>query len=83
MLLTPKGTPLTRITLRFALSGPESQSDLLREFAMHDGVEVRSGSAGGLPVIEVDTFDTVTTAWDVRATVGMFDDAATEIGAQE
>ena len=50
---------------------------------MHDGVEIRTGWAEGAPVIEVETFDTITTAWDVRATVGMFDDAAVELGGQE
>ena len=74
---------MTRITLRFALSGPDAQAHLLREFAMHDGVEVRSGQQEGAPVIEVETFDTVTTAWDVRATVGMFDDDAVELDGQE
>lgn len=50
---------------------------------MHDGVEIRPAVQAGAPVIEVETFDTVTTAWDVRATVGMFDDAAVELDGQE
>jgi hypothetical protein len=69
---------LPRITLVFALSDPRAQTDLLREFALHDGVVAVADQIDGSPAIRVEARDAVDVLWDVRATVGMFDDHARE-----
>ncbi|MBD8608702.1 hypothetical protein IFT73_17745 [Aeromicrobium sp. CFBP 8757] len=69
---------MTRITLVFTLSDPRAQVDLLHEFTLHDGVVATAADIDGSPAIRVETHDSVSTVWDVRATVGMFDDRARE-----
>jgi len=69
---------LPRITLVFTLSDPRAQVDLLHEFTLHDGVVATADEIDGSPAIRIETHDSVSTAWDVRATVGMFDDRARE-----
>lgn len=74
---------MPRITLVFALSDPRAQIDLLHEFNLHDGVSAAVEDIDGAPAIRVETHDSTSTVWDVRATVGMFDDGARELGGQE
>jgi hypothetical protein len=69
--------------LVFTLSDPRAQVDLLHEFTLHDGVVAEAHEIDGRPAIRVETQDSVGTVWDVRATVGMFDDRAVEQGGQE
>jgi hypothetical protein len=73
---------LRRITLTFRLSGHHILRDLLHEFALHRDVTASSIESDHLPTIVVETVDAPAALWDVRATVGMFDDHAQEIGAQ-
>ena len=73
---------MPRITLVFALSDLRAQADLLREFALHDGVVATPDEVDGSPAIRVEAQDAVSTLWEVRATVGMFDDLAREWSAQ-
>jgi hypothetical protein len=73
---------LRRITLTFRLSGHDVQRDLLHEFALHRDVSVSAVDTDGAPTIAVETRDAAPALWDVRATVGMFDDHAREVGAQ-
>ena len=73
---------MPRITLVFALSDARAQADLLREFALHDGVVSTPDEVDGAPAIRVEAQDAISTLWDVRATVGMFDDRACERTAQ-
>jgi hypothetical protein len=54
------------------------QEDLLQEFALHDGVVASADEVDGAPAVRVETQDAVDALWDVRATVGMFDDKARE-----
>jgi hypothetical protein len=72
---------LPRITLVFALSGPRIQQDLLQEFSLHH--DVTAAAEAGANMIRVETSDAAGAVWDVRATIGMFDDRATEITGQE
>ncbi|WP_157432434.1 hypothetical protein [Aeromicrobium sp. Root472D3] len=69
---------MARITLVFTLSDPRAQVDLLHEFTLHDGVVATPDDVDGSPAIRVETHDSVSTVWDVRATIGMFDDRARE-----
>jgi hypothetical protein len=69
---------LPRITLVFVLSDPRVQTDLLHEFTLHDGVVASADQVDGAPAIRVEAQDAVGALWDVRATVGMFDDQARE-----
>ena len=69
---------MPRITLVFTLSDPRAQVDLLHEFTLHDGVVAKADEIEGSPAIRVETTDSISTLWDVRATVGMFDDRARE-----
>ena len=69
---------MPRITLVFTLSDPRAQADLLHELALHDGVVATAHEVGGAPAIRVEVQDSASTLWEVRATVGMFDDAARE-----
>jgi hypothetical protein len=73
---------LPRITLEFALSAPHLQHDLLHEFSLHHDVVAVIEQRDGVCALRVETSDAPLAAWDVRATVGMFDDRATEITGQ-
>lgn len=73
---------MRRTTLIFRLSHPDVERDLLHEFALHGDVTASAVERGGTPTIAVDAPDAPATLWDVRATVGMFDDRAEEVGAQ-
>lgn len=73
---------MRRTTLIFRLSGPDIQKDLLHEFALHPNVVVAAVEADGSPTIAIDTLDAPAALWDVRATVGMFDDHAVEVPSQ-
>jgi hypothetical protein len=73
---------LRRITLTFRLSGPDVQRDLIHEFALHPQVTASAVDSDGAPTIMVETLDAPTALWDVRATVGMFDDHAKEVDRQ-
>lgn len=79
--MDPKGTRLPRTTLEFRLSGPSVQQDLLHEFSLHHDVTASVEDVDGVPVIRVETSSVAGAVWDVRATIGMFDDAAVEIKA--
>lgn len=80
-LLTPRGRFLRRITLTFRLSGHDVLRDLIHEFTLHHQVIASAVDDGG-PTIAVETLDAPAALWDVRATVGMFDDHAKEVDAQ-
>ena len=71
---------MRRITLTFRLSGHDVQRDLIHEFALHHQVTASAVDSDGPPTIVVETIDAPTALWDVRATVGMFDDHAKEVG---
>ena len=71
---------MRRITLTFRLSGHDVQRDLIHEFALHHQVTACAADSDGAPTIMVETIDAPTALWDVRATVGMFDDHAKEVG---
>jgi len=73
---------LRRTTLTFRLSDPGVQRDLLHEFSLHDGVVAHAVGSEGEPAIAVETRDSHDALWDVRATVGMFDDLAKEVEGQ-
>jgi hypothetical protein len=70
---------MPRTTLRFRLSGPEVQQNLVHEFSLHPDVTVELGDDH---VIRVETSDVPGAVWEVRATILMFDDRATEITGQ-
>ncbi|WP_332664549.1 hypothetical protein [Aeromicrobium sp.] len=70
---------MRRTTLTFRLSGDAVQRDLLHEFALHHDVIVSAVDSDGAPTIAVETLDAPAALWDVRATVGMFDDHAQEV----
>ncbi|VXC55286.1 hypothetical protein [Aeromicrobium sp. 9AM] len=70
---------MRRTTLTFRLSDPAIQRDLLHEFALHQDVIVAGIISSGHPTITVETRDAPDALWDVRATVGMFDDLAEEV----
>jgi hypothetical protein len=72
---------LPRITLEFTLSGPQIQQDLLHEFSLHHDV-VAVPDTEDACVLRVETSDLPGAMWEVRATVGMFDDGATETRRQ-
>lgn len=72
---------LTRISLTFRLSGESSQRDLLREFELHDGVVTRADDFDGRSMLIVETDDSDAAIWEVRTTVGIFDDQAVEVPA--
>jgi len=73
---------LPRITLEFALSAPHLQHDLLHEFSLHHDVVAVAEERDGICALRVETSDAPRAAWDVRATIGMYDDAAVEITGQ-
>ncbi len=70
---------MRRTTLTFRLSGHGIQQDLLHEFALHREVIASAVDADGHPAIAVETRDAPAALWDVRATVGMFDETAEEV----
>ena len=74
---------MPRKTLAFRLSGPLVQQNLLHEFSLHHDVTASAEQIDGAPVIRVETSDADGAVWDVRATVGMFDDQASEIDGAE
>lgn len=73
---------MRRTTLTFRLSGHHILRDLLHEFALHRDVTASSIESDHEPTIVVETRDAPAALWDVRATVGMFDDQAREVNAQ-
>lgn len=73
----PEVGSLPRVLLTFKLSDTSQMPDLLREFALHDDVVARADRDG--VVLTVETGDSTPAMWDVRATVGMFDDQAVEV----
>ncbi|NRQ49162.1 hypothetical protein [Aeromicrobium stalagmiti] len=73
---------MPRTTLVFSLSSSQAQRDLLHEFSLHRDLDATGEVTAGLPTIQVVVGDVATRVWEVRATVGMFDDAATEVGGQ-
>ena len=73
---------MRRITLTFRLSGHHILRDLLHEFALHHNVIVSTDDSDHVPTITVETLDAPAALWDVRATVGMFDDHALEVDPQ-
>ncbi|KAA1395832.1 hypothetical protein [Aeromicrobium ginsengisoli] len=73
---------MRRTTLTFRLSGPDIQRDLLHEFALHHDVIACALDGDGTAKISVQTSNAPAALWDVRATVGMFDDAAEELEPQ-
>ncbi|MGA8988613.1 hypothetical protein [Aeromicrobium sp.] len=70
---------MPRATLTFQLSGTQVQGDLIEEFGRHDGVDARATTVDGDVAIRVETGSSSAARWEVRATVGMFDDHAREI----
>lgn len=73
---------MPRITLVFTLSDPRAQDSLLHEFTLHDGIAVAADEIDGTPAIRVEAPDSISALWDVRATVGMYDDRARELDGQ-
>jgi hypothetical protein len=65
--------------LTFRLSGHDVRRDLIQEFSLHREAMVSAVDADGTPTIAVETLDAPAALWDVRATVGMFDDHAEEV----
>jgi hypothetical protein len=51
----------------------------LHEFGLHDGVVVRQAEIDGQRLLTVETNGAHPSLWDVRATVGLFDDRAVEV----
>lgn len=74
---------MPRTILVFRLSGPLAQQNLLQEFSLHHDVSASADEVGGSPAIRVETSDVGGAVWDIRATVGMFDDEAFEIESAE
>ena len=74
---------MPRTILVFKLSSTQAQTDLLHEFSLHADVHASADSVGGIPVVRVSTSNAASAIWDVRATVGMFDDLAIELRGQE
>lgn len=70
---------MPRIAITFRLSGTAQQQDLLHEFGLHDGVVVHASGSDDQPLLTVETADTHASIWDVRSTVGIFDDQAVEV----
>ena len=73
---------MPRITLEIALSAPQLQHDLLREFSLHRDVVAVIEQRDDVCLLIVETSDLPLAAWEVRATVGMFDDRSVEITGQ-
>jgi hypothetical protein len=71
--------PIT--TLVFRLSAVEAQQHLLQELSLHQGVVVRPLDSAEPPVIVVE-LDSAASSWEIRATVGAFDEKAIEMDAQ-
>jgi succinate dehydrogenase/fumarate reductase flavoprotein subunit len=74
-----KGMLLPRITLVFTVGGPQIQQDLLNEFSLHHDVVATGDERNDAYLLRVETSDAAGAVWEVRATIGMFDDNATEI----
>ena len=73
---------MPRTTLVFRLSSARIQEDLLREFSLHPGVDASPHVVDGAPTVTVEVSDAASAVLDVRATVGMFDDRASEVEGQ-
>lgn len=73
---------MPRITLAFRLSGSQAQHDLIHEFSLHRDVVATPDEVDGSPVVRIETTDSAGATWEVRATVGMFDDRAVELKDQ-
>jgi len=73
---------LPRSTLVFTVSAPQIQSDLLHEFSLHADVVATADQIDGRPALIVQTNGSAGAMWDVRATVGMYDDHAAELTDQ-
>ena len=63
----------------FLLSEVHVQHDLLREFSLHDDVAAVALEIYGRPAVSADVSTVAGAMWEVRATVGMFDDGASEL----
>jgi hypothetical protein len=70
---------LPRIAITFRLSGTSQQQDLLHEFELHEGVAAQAIGSDDQSFLIVETSDTQAALWEVRSTVGLFDDAAVEV----
>lgn len=68
-------------TLAFRLSTGEAQQHLVQELSLHHGVTVRAVEADDPHVIVVEAVSDAST-WEIRATVGAFDEKAVELEAQ-
>lgn len=73
---------MPRITLAFIVSEPQIQQDLLGEFSHHHDVVATADEVDGTHVLRVETSDAAGAVWEVRATIGMFDDRAVEVPRQ-
>ncbi len=69
---------MSRTILTFRLAHADIRHALVHEFSLHDGVRVLDCGPDER-TIRIETFNAPAALWDVRATVGMFDDAATEV----
>jgi hypothetical protein len=74
---------VSRVRLTFTLCATDYVADLLHEFSLHDDVHATVDASGESYLLTVDVPDTTSAIWDVRATVGMFDDAAVETTERE
>jgi len=81
-LADPRNGLVQRTILTFRLSGADIQRDLLHEFALHHDVVASALDGDGTAKIAVQTINSPAALWDVRATVGIFDDGAEELEAQ-
>lgn len=80
----PKGDPaVPRNILTFRLSHADVREALVHEFSLHDGVEVGPADPHEPLHIVIETGGSATALWDVRATVGIFDDHAVEVDADQ
>lgn len=68
--------------MEFSLSGVRAQHDLLHEFSLHHEVVAVAADRDGAPGIQIETIDSAAALWEVRATIGMFDDRAVELKDQ-
>ena len=74
---------MSRSVLLFRLSNATVQLDLISEFSRHVDVVATPSIGEGRPSLRVETNGSSKAAWDVRATVGMFDDNAIEVSPSE
>lgn len=74
---------MSRAILTFRLADVTIRQALVHEFSLHDGVKIRPGDPEDPLMICVETSNSPAALWDVRATIGMFDDHAIEIGVSQ